>query len=62
MWVCNGTDTFQENISKLLEGFNMVRAYIYDLLVITINDFKDHINKLEKLTQRLAESVLKVNA
>ena len=33
--VCNSPNIFQENISKLFEGFNMVHAYIYGVLVIT---------------------------
>ena len=39
----------------------MVRAYIYDILVITKNRSKDHIKALDIVLQRLAESGLKVN-
>ena len=35
MGVCNSFDILQEKISKLFEGFNMVRAYIDNVLTIT---------------------------
>ena len=62
MVVCYSTDIFQEEISKLFEGFVMVNAYIDDIIVITHNDVKYNLNVLEKAPQRLAESVLKVNS
>ena len=46
---CNSPNIFQENIYKLFEGFDMLRAYIDDILVITKNDFKYHLNTLEKI-------------
>ena len=33
----------------------MVSAYIDDVLVITKNDFKDHLNALDKAQQRPVE-------
>ena len=62
MGVCNSPDIFQEKISELFEGFDTVRAYIDDILVITKNDFMDHLVELEKAQQRLAEAGLKFNA
>ena len=62
MVVRYSTDIFQEDISKLFEGFVMVNAYIDDIIVITHNDVKYNLNVLEKAPQRLAESVLKVNS
>ena len=38
--VCNSLNIFQEKISKLFDGFDIVRAYIDDLLVITKNNFE----------------------
>ena len=35
MGVCNSPDIFQENISELFEGFDMVRAYIDDVRLRT---------------------------
>ena len=40
MRVCNSPDIFQENISELFDGFDMVRAYIDDVLVRTKTTLK----------------------
>ena len=61
MGVCNSSDIFQENISKLFYGFDMVCAYIDDVLIITKNNFGDHPKSLYRVLQRLAEAVLKLN-
>ena len=53
MGVCNSPNNFEENISELFEGFNVVRSYIDDVLVMTKNDFKGHLGALEKVIQRL---------
>ena len=60
--VCNTVNIFQEKISKILEGFDMVRAYIDDVLVITKDNFKDHLKALYRVLQGLTEAGLKVNA
>ena len=62
MGFCNSPNIFQENIFELFEGFDMVRAYIDDVLVIIENNFDDHLKALYKVLQRLAEAGLKVNA
>ena len=49
MGVCNNPNIFQENISKLFEGFSIVSVYIDNILVITKDDSKDHLNALEKV-------------
>ena len=36
--------------------------YIYDILVITKDNLKDHQKSLDRVIQRLAEAVLKVKA
>ena len=43
MGVCNNPDIFQEKISKLFDGFDMVCAYIDNVLVISKNNFKDRL-------------------
>ena len=53
MGVRNSPDIFQEKKPKLIEGFNMVRAYIDDILVITKNNFKDHLKALYRILQKL---------
>ena len=52
---------FQENIYKIFKGFNMVRVYIYDVLVMNKNDLNDHIKALDTVLQRLSEAGLNVN-
>ena len=61
MGVYNIPDNFQENISEIFEGFDMVCVYIDDVLVINKNNFEDHIKALDRVIQRLAEAGLKVN-
>ena len=62
MGFCNSPNIFQENIFELFEGFDMVRVYIDDVLVIIENNFDDHLKDLYKVLQRLVEAGLKVNA
>ena len=62
MGVCNSPDIFQENISKLFEVFDMVHAYIDDVIIIANNNFKGHLKFLDIVLQRLTEVGLKVNA
>ena len=59
--VCNIPDIFQERIYELFKGFYMVIVDIYDVLKMTKNDFKEHLNTLEKFQQRIKEAALKVN-
>ena len=61
MGVFNSPDIFQEKISELFDGFNMVHEYIDDVLFITKNNFKDHLKALYRVLQRLVEAGLKVN-
>ena len=61
MGVCNSPNIFQEKISELFDGFDMVHAYIDDVLVITKNNFEDHLKALGRFLKRLTEAGLKVN-
>ena len=56
MEFCNSPNIFQEKISELFDGFDMVRAYIDDLLIITKNNFEDHLKSLYSVLQRLMEA------
>ena len=62
MGVCNSPDMSQGKISELFECFNIARAYIDDLLVITKNSIKNYLKTLDRVLQILAEAGLKVNA
>ena len=46
MGVRNSPKIFQEKISQLFEGLDMVCAYIDYLLVITKQEFADHMKAL----------------
>ena len=35
MGVCNPPDIFQEKMNEMFRGIGFIRAYIYDLLIIT---------------------------
>ena len=61
MGVSNSPYIFQKNISELLWGLNMVCAYIEEVLVLTKDEFVDHLKDIEKLLQKLTEAGLKVN-
>ena len=43
MGVCNSPDIFQEKISELFEGFDIVRLYIDNVLLIKDKEFTDHL-------------------
>ena len=60
--LCNSPDIFQERMSALFADLEYVRAYIDDLLCITTSTWDDHINKLDKIFERLQDAGLKVNA
>ena len=61
MGVCNIPNIFQQNISKPFNGLDMVCTFIEDILVITKNDFTEHLKALDRVLQRHLEVVLKVN-
>ena len=62
MGFCNSPDISLEKISKLFYGLDMVRAYMYDVLVVTKNNLEDHLNDAYRVLQRRVELGLKVNA
>ena len=56
MGVCNSPDIFQDKISEIFDGFDMVCGYIDDVLVITKNNIEDHIKSLDMVPRRLVEA------
>ena len=62
MGLCNSPDIFQEKMSKLFHGFENVRTYIDDLLVISNGSYEEHLEQLEQVLKVLQETGLKVNA
>jgi len=55
-------DVFQARMGMLFQELEYVRVYIDDLLVITGDDFDDHLQKLGIVLQRLSDKGLQVNA
>ena len=49
-------------MSELFAGFEFVGAYIDDILTITKGNWTDHLNKLEKVFERIQSAGLKINA
>ena len=49
-------------MNKLFAGLEYVRSYIHDLLVISKGSFKDHLEKLDQLLNKLKAVGLKIKA
>jgi hypothetical protein len=61
MGISNAPDIFQEKMSGLMQSLEYVKTYIDDILVITKDDFVDHLKKLEQVLIRLRDAGLRVN-
>ena len=62
MGLCNSPDIFQEKMNELFAGFDYVRAYIDDLLIITKGSFEEHLKQLDTVLEKLETAGLKINA
>ena len=62
MGLCNSPDIFQEKMFKLMADLEYVRAYIDDLLVLSMLNWNDHIIRLDKVLEQFKNAGLKVNA
>ena len=49
-------------MNKLFTGFDYVRMYIDDLLVITKGSFEEHLKQLNTVLEKLETAGLKINA
>ena len=61
MGLCNSPDKFQEKMNELFNGLEYVRTYIDDLLTISNKSFRHHINKLDKVLNKLNQKGFKGN-
>ena len=61
MGVINPLDIFQEKMNKMFRGFEIFRAYINDLSIITKGDWSDQLEKLETNIKNLKDNGLKCN-
>ena len=55
------SDIFQEKISGLMGDLEYLRTYLDDLLILTRDSFRDHLDKLEVLPEKLLEAGLHLN-
>lgn len=62
MGVHNSPGIFQHQMSSLMAGLEFVRTYLDDILLITKNNFIDHLNQLDLVLQRIQSVGLKINA
>ena len=62
MGIAGSPDFFQAKMMELLESLEYVQAYIDDLLCISRNSLKNHLEKLKEVLRRLRNTSLKVNA
>ena len=46
MWFANSQDIFQQKTNDLFYGFELICAYIDNLLILTKGDLTDHVQKL----------------
>ena len=59
MGVNNFPEKFQEKMNEMFRGFDFIRAYIDDVLIINKGDWSDHLEKLELPLQKLKDNRLK---
>ena len=49
-------------MNELFAGFDYVRAYIDEILIITKRSFKEHLKQLDTVLEKLETAGLKINA
>ena len=49
----NSPDISQQEMNDLFHGFLFICAYIYDVLLLTKEDFTDHVQKIEVTINKL---------
>jgi Reverse transcriptase (RNA-dependent DNA polymerase) len=56
-------DVFQNGMSKsgLTQDMEYVKTYLDDLLILSNNNFKDHLLKLQMVLARLSTAGMRVN-
>ena len=59
--VSNYLDIFQDKMNEMFHGFDFIREYIIDLLLVTKGDWSNHLEKLELIPQKLQDNGLKCN-
>ena len=61
MGVANSPDIFQQKMNYLFHRFEFIRAYIYDMFILTKVNWTDHIQNLELKLNKMKGKGLKCN-
>ena len=61
MGVENSPDIFQHKMNNLFHGFEFIRAYIYNILILTKGYWIDHIQNISLTVNKMKEKVHKCN-
>ena len=61
MVISNSPDIFKYNINDLFHGFEFIRAYIDDILILPKGDWTYHLHKLETTLNKFKEKGIKCN-
>ena len=61
MGFVNPPEIFQQKTNDLFHGFELIRAYIDYLLILTKVYWTDHVQKRESMLNKLKEKGLKCN-
>ena len=61
MGVSNSPETFQQKMSYLFHGFEIIRVYIDGIFILTKGYWTDHVQNVELTLHKLNEKVLKCN-
>ena len=61
MVIANSPDIFQQKMNDLFHGFGFIRVYVYGLLVLTKEEWTDHVQKLELMCNKLKGKGIKFN-
>ena len=62
MGLSGSPDIFQDKITHLVGNLEHTRAYLDNLLHLMCDTFKDHLEQLDMILNRLNRSGLKINA
>ena len=61
MGLSSSIDIFQEKISKMFIDLKNIKAYINDLLVLSTGTYKELIEQVSKVLNRLKKADLRIN-
>ena len=61
MVVYNSPEMFQDKMNEMFRRIEIIREYIYELLIMTKGDWSDRLNILELVLKKLIPNRLKRN-